>query len=323
MAEKNKNIEHIDDLIIKYLSGNSNFQEEETILNWIAENSDNKKYFQQLSDIWNISSVPAYRGKVNSEKAYYKFQNSIEKPERRKILLWVYSSAAAILLLISLFTLQSLKFDNRRFLSDNIIVSDTLPDGSIVSMNKQSSLKYYAKKIKRKRYAILEGEAFFNVKHENGIPFYVLADGVEICVTGTSFNVKTDINDIYISLVEGKLTVNFNDTSKAIFLKSGESVSINRKSKTIEGRQSIDLNDITWKTNELVFKNTSLAEVIKRLEKTYDISFQYDQNLIGSMKFDGRLNTDDLNTILSTLEVTFNINFAPSSEHTYIITAEN
>lgn len=323
MAEKEKYIETIDELIIKYLSGNSTNQEGNEILLWISKDLKNKKHFQQISDIWNISSLPAHKNKIDKNRAYNNFKKELNKSGNNKIRMWVYSSAAAVLLLISYLVLQNYKFDKSSLITDNTTISETLPDGSEVSLNKNSSILYYHKKIKRKRYAVIEGEVFFNVKHDNTNPFLVISDNIVIRVTGTSFNVKSSKNILEISLVEGSVSIDYSDTAKTFNLKAGESLLVNKKSGTIENHKQMDINNLSWKTKELVFKNTDLKEVLSRLEKIYNITIQYNPSTIESLKFDGRLGTDDLKVMINTIEITFNLDFIPDGDNKYIIRINN
>jgi transmembrane sensor len=323
MAETEKHIESIDELIIKYLSGNSTSIEENEILSWVSRDLKNRKHFQQITDIWNISSLPAHKKKIDTRQAFIEFKKNLNKIRNNKIVIMVYSSAAAILLLISFLVLQNYKFDKRNLIADNTLITGTLPDGSEVCLNKHSSLLYYHPKMKRKRCAVIDGEVYFNVKQDSTNPFLVISDNIVIRVTGTSFNVKSSENVLEISLVEGSVSVDYNDTAKTFNLKAGESILVNKKLRTIENHQPMDINNLTWKTNELVFKNTDLKDVLSRLEKIYNITFQYDPSTIRSLKFDGRLSTDDLNVIIGTIEITFNLNFIPEGEKKYSVRSNN
>ena len=319
MAETGKNIEYMDGLIIKYLSGHSTGEEENEILSWISNNPENRKHFQQVSDIWNISILPAQRNKIDSTKAFNEFEKKRSKSQKRTIPLWIYSAAASILLLISFIALENYKFDKKELLAKSEVVTNILPDGTEVELNQNSSLTYYVKKLKRKRCAYLVGEAYFDVKHDKSKPFIVYADGIQITVTGTSFNVNSGGNSIEISLVEGSISVNYCDTAKTFNLKAGESLLVNKKTRVIEFESQMDVNNLTWKTNELIFKNSSLNDVLSRLEKIYNISFSYNSSAIESLKFDGRLSTEDLDVILSTIEITFNLTITPEGENNYSI----
>lgn len=323
MAETDIYIDQIDELILKYLSGNSSGTEEKEILAWIAQNPENKKHFQQMSDVWNISLLPSSKKKIDTKKAYLQFLKNQNKQNTRKLPVWVYSVAAAILLLISFVGLQNIKSDRKYLITDNTIITDTLADGSEVSLNKHSSVTFYAKKLKRKRYAVMEGEVYFNIKHDATKPFYVIAAGSIISVTGTSFNVKCDREELVISLIEGSITVNLNDTAKVLKLKAGEKFTFNKLTGTAESNQSLDPNDLTWKTKELVFRNSHLNDVLTRLEEIYGIKFQYDKSIINELKFDGRLYTDDFQTIINTLEVTFNLKIIPESKENFVVNLNN
>jgi transmembrane sensor len=323
MMSSEKHTEYFDELILRYLSGNSTNQEEDELLSWIKHDLQNEKYFQQMSDVWYISSYSKTNNFANPQKAYNKFIVNKKRHGSFKIRKLVYFAAASLLLLISVLGLTNLKLHKKVLFSENKTISYTLPDGSEVSLNQYSSLVYYSKLFKSQRFSNIKGEVYFNVMHDRSHPFVVISDNILITVTGTTFNVKSDADLLEISLVEGSVSVGFIDAEKSRELKAGESVMLNKTLKTMDSSKPMDYNNITWKTNELVFKNTDLKDVISRIEKLYDITIQYDPSTITTFKFDGSLKSDDLELILNTLELTFNLNFVPAGEKKYTLNTVN
>ena len=76
-------------------------------------------------------------------------------------------------------------------LAQQTVLNDTLSDGSVVTINKGSSISYLSKFKGETRQVALKGEAFFNVTPNKEKPFIVSVNDVLIKVVGTSFNVKT------------------------------------------------------------------------------------------------------------------------------------
>jgi ferric-dicitrate binding protein FerR (iron transport regulator) len=147
-----------------------------------------------------------------------------------------------------------------------------LPDGSRIYLNRGSSLQYPKRFISRYRKVELTGEAWFEVAENKQKPFIISADGAEIEVVGTSFNVLTDqqANRVVVSVMEG--TVSFypreNEQQAIILTASEEGIFV---ADSMSEHPVTNENFISWKTGILKFDNTPLEDVIRVLEKHYRV----------------------------------------------------
>jgi len=151
-------------------------------------------------------------------------------------------------------------------------VSLTLQDGTTVWLNAQSTLTYPSIFTGDERRVKIQGEAYFEVAKDEKKPFIVSANGVDMKVLGTTFNVysypKEDISRI--SLVEGSLQVYFEDKeTTGVLLKPNEQVTIKGDEMAVE---NILYNDyFLWREGIYSFYNEPLANILKKLELYYDI----------------------------------------------------
>ncbi len=190
-----------------------------------------------------------------------------------------------------------------------------LTDGTKIWLNSDSKIKYpkVFKEGSLRKVELVYGEAYFevspSVKH-GGSKFKVTTNMQEVEVLGTEFNIKaySDEDNIYTTLVKGKVTIN-NGYFKE-FLEPDQQSTVNDVKQEINITQ-VDTYDITsWRRGIFSFKNTSLFEITKVLSRWYDVQFIYENKDLKNVKYNGVLDKkQNIKTILSILEVTNNINY--------------
>lgn len=119
---------------------------------------------------------------------------------------------------------------------------------------------------------------FFNVTSNPDKPMIIATDNVRVKILGTSFNLRNekDSDIITIHLEEGKVLFYSVDENEQILeqikLLPGELGIYNKKNATITKEVFNNSNYKSWETGTLDFVNAPLDEVIKTLEKTYNVS---------------------------------------------------
>src|ERR1019366_6846207 len=97
-----------------------------------------------------------------------------------------------------------------------------LSDGSVVTLNSETTLRYPAEFNGQTREVYLDGEAFFDVAKDHKHPFIVHAGKMNVRVLGTAFNIKSYANDATseTTLIRGAIEVTMSDRpSDRIILK--------------------------------------------------------------------------------------------------------
>lgn len=149
-------------------------------------------------------------------------------------------------------------------------------DGTRVYINSDSKLKYPKKFALNTREVFLEGEAYFVVAKNKNRPFIVNLNGPAIQVVGTSFNVQDypENKDIVVCLDEGSINLTL-PTEKKYPVRPGERLIYNKESNECTISRMEDMHRLSmWKQNVIVFKDTPLPEVIKVLNRWYDVDFR-------------------------------------------------
>ena len=156
-------------------------------------------------------------------------------------------------------------------------------DGTKVYINSDSKLRYPKKFALNTREVYLEGEAYFVVAKNKNRPFIVNLSGPAIHVLGTSFNVQDypENKDIVVCLDEGNINLTL-PTEKKYPVKPGERLVYNKDNQQCTISKMNDMRRLSmWKQNVIVFKDTPLPEVIKILNRWYNVEFKVeDENVL-------------------------------------------
>lgn len=150
-----------------------------------------------------------------------------------------------------------------------------LPDGTRVSLNAASSLRYPTFFSDGQRKVELTGEAYFDVAKDAGQPFVVVTGKQVIAVLGTAFNVKAYTDEPYIktTLVEGRIKVDPRNGTEAKLLSPGEQATL--ENNQLQIRKTDTREDISWMSDMFYFSDTDLHTVAHQLQRWYDIEVDY------------------------------------------------
>lgn len=180
-----------------------------------------------------------------------------------------------------------------------------LPDGSVVTLNANSLLRYPVQ-FGKSREVVLEGEAFFEVQKEEKQPFRVATGNVTTEVLGTAFNLKWDQSGqtVELEVTEGKVAFSSfqAELSERIFVSAGEQAVYHGSTNTIERFEVFNPNLISWKTKKLVFSNTTVSKVLEDASGYFDVTFVVENESIKNCKFSGTLDNPKLEDFLKALE---------------------
>jgi transmembrane sensor len=158
-----------------------------------------------------------------------------------------------------------------------------LADGTKVWLNSDTKIKYPGNFNKNQRDVYLDGEAFFEVAKNEHQPFVVHTSQVNVKVLGTKFNIKAyaDESDIETSLFEGKINLVLNNSlaenpvEKEV--EPGQSLVYSKADHQLVAKK-IPQDEINgWKNNQLIFKDDTFSNLVRRLERWYDVKVVYDE----------------------------------------------
>ena len=199
----------------------------------------------------------------------------------------------------------------------------TLPDGTQVWLNASTSLKYPVVFDKSKREVELYGEAFFDVakRTELGkrIPFIIHTGSQSIEVLGTSFNVQNYGKKIITTLVEGKVKLNFkNTTIPDQFLRPNEQATFEQVSHQFSIDPIDPFYSIAWKDGNFAFYKTPLVEVMDIIGRWYDVQVEF-KSQFEDFQFSGTISKyGDIKKLLKTIELVGGVHFELIGRKIYV-----
>ncbi len=190
-----------------------------------------------------------------------------------------------------------------------------LPDGSKVWLNSASTLSYPTAFTGKERIVKLKGEAYFEIAPRKSMPFRVESDDQIVEVLGTHFNVNSYDNEDFTktTLIEGSVKVILNTRSnisgKTKLLKPGEQSSINSSKSDIKIENVDTEKAIAWKNGYFKFKNTPIQEIMREVERWYDVELIYEGNM-PTDEFTGFVSNDvNISAVLKILEQSGGVKF--------------
>lgn len=184
-----------------------------------------------------------------------------------------------------------------------------LPDGTKVILNAGSFMKYPKRFTQDYRRIEMDGEAFFDVVHDEDKPFIVSTSDVSVKVLGTSFNVKAyDVDEqILVSVRSGKVQVDMTDAMMC--LSPDEQLVFSRKNGEIQKRNESARRATVWVDGGLYFNKTPIRSVVKELERMYNCEIE----LSGDKPYDdyiyGEHDNKSLESVLKSIQYSTDIKY--------------
>jgi len=190
-----------------------------------------------------------------------------------------------------------------------------LPDGSKVWLNSASTLSYPTTFTGNERKVQLKGEAYFEISPNKKIPFRVQSDNQIVEVLGTHFNINSYDDEDYVktTLLEGSVKVILNTKPNVIsntrLLKPGEQ-SLTKSSRSDIRIENADTEKaVAWKNGYFKFRNTPIREIMREIERWYDVELVYEGKM-PTDEFTGFISNDvKISAVLKIMEESGGVKF--------------
>ena len=201
----------------------------------------------------------------------------------------------------------------------------TLSDGTKVWLNAGSRLIYPSRFVDKTREVFLIGEAYFDVSRNERQPFVVKTTDMQLEVLGTKFNVVAYPEDFAVQaiLAEGSIEIKSAGAGrkdKGTMLEPGYLAYFNKKTMEIRTQRVNTDEYILWTEGLFSFTNTDFNRITKKLERYYNIQFQFDDPFKGGIQVSGKLDvTKDRAEVFKYLEKLTGLQVVALNERHYII----
>lgn len=312
----------IEELLPRYCEGRLSEEERLEVEAWIDESEENKRVATQTFALYLAVDTVQVMKKVDTEKALLKVKGKMSDREVRRTVWWEWTQRAAAILFIPLLTLfiwQNWKGDTGEVAemmevktSPGMTTSLTLPDGTIVYLNSESSLSYPSRFNGDFRKATLSGEAYFEVAKDPEKKFILsTTHQSQIEVLGTCFNVEAyeQNTEVITTLIEGKVDFMFEKDAgvKHVFLSPREKLVYDSETDKVRLYKTSGKSELAWKDGEVVLDNTPLEEALWMLEKRYSVKFVIKNEKLKNSSFTGTFTNQRLEKILEYFKVSSKI----------------
>lgn len=183
-----------------------------------------------------------------------------------------------------------------------------LPDSTTVQLNAGTSIKFPVTFNSLKReVTLLNGEAFFNVKHDVSKPFLVHTAQVTTQVLGTSFNIKfyKELPNIQVFVNSGKVEVHDQKHTFGFYTPQ-QQLTYNKHDQSFTRQQITGDHSLSWMHDELILDNVSFNEIAVYLQNRYSVNFNYTGKKLNhqrySVRFSNKLNINEVLDILQFID---------------------
>ena len=305
-----------EELILKLFAKNCSEAELKLLLQVIREDQSGttpevmNELFEQIRDTETVGkeTYESVWQKVATQTANAQQKTIETRPLWRQSRLVLGMAATLTLILVSLFVVQY-------FLSENWVIHQsvagqvktvTLPDGSLVTLNGNSSIRYLENWSENPiRKVQLEGEAYFKVRNfgDGTTKFQVVTSDLTVEVLGTSFNVMSWEEETGVFLEEGKINVKLDHSGdREVRLEPGELLRYSAKEQKLEPPKTVANElEVSWKQGVLEFVETPLEDILHRLVSPNDLSYTIIDEALSKREFTLRIPTEDMNAALDLL----------------------
>ena len=187
----------------------------------------------------------------------------------------------------------------------------------MVFLNAGSSLKYPVQFLEEtQREVFITGEAYLKVAKDSGNPFIVSADNLNVRVLGTEFNVSAypEDNTTEVVLVEGSVGL-YTDAQKQEYetkhtlLKPGFKGVLNKDKNNIQQEKVVTSIYTSWMKDELVFRKMTFNNILKKLERHYDVVIINKNEVLSEKIFNANFGNEPLENVLKELKENYGIQY--------------
>lgn len=295
---------------------------------WLGKNPQHQKVAMDARDIIKgIQFSPKVLPESKVNEALNQLNQKIkERSTHRKISFWTkrrrwIGAAACLILLLGLtarlfWEMSSDMIFHQTAFSEKMELA--LPDGTKVSLNANSQLKYDRE---NPRKVWLVGEAFFEVqkKPKTGENFLVHTDDLTVEVLGTAFNVHTRKEQTRVVLEEGKINLQLeNGVEKE--MAPGDLIAFSAKQNKIlqEEKTLKTAVHTSWKDGNLLFEDISLKDAMSQIAEIYGVKVTYGNDTIAAKRIHIGVPTTNLEICIKAMEIACKVKIQKSDDELII-----
>ena len=299
---------------------------------WLVDEEHTVEKDEALQKLWDDAHKRGTAADMQESYELLKKNAGIPSVPRKRTIrpIHIWQAVAAVLFIVAASSvyLSTIGKDTEANLIQQYIPTAeirtlTLPDGTQVQLNSQSTLLYPQNFTGKDRSVFLIGEANFKVKPDKRHPFIVKSNDFQVTALGTEFNVSAYPENpvLAATLISGSVLVEYNDLKSQVILKPNEQLAYNKDTRR-HCLDNPDMKEVTaWQRGELVFREMSVKDIITVLERKYPYTFEYQlKNLKEdkySFRFKDRAPLSEVMDII--VSVVGQMDYKIKGDHCYLI----
>lgn len=301
------------EILQRYVEGNVNPEEIIAVVDWLDADENNVREFMALHKLNDISLLNQADNRADNQKkkrtvSFRKIGYELAKIAAILIIFWggtkLFETNTAE---ESIVTYQTL------YVPAGQRAELILPDSTRVWLNAHSKLIYPVSFGKGNRQVELNGEAYFDVVHNEKQPFIVKTRQMDIQVLGTEFNVTSYSSDFEVSLLRGCIELSSPNLSSTYRMKEKEHIKLKNNKLIINNITDYDY--FRWKEGLICFNNESVATIIEKLKLYYDINIETHNKKFLNSRYSGKFRTKDgIEQVLKVLQIEHKFSYTKNND---------
>ena len=303
--------------ILNVITGNIDTEGKRDVYSDVKGDSDAKDLFKKAKITWALMSSARKMPDYKVEESYRALHARIFEKHSSYKLNSYFRYVAVLILVVGISALtfylgkqnsvspdSGLKYTS--VVADRGQISKViLPDSSVIWLNSGTTLTYDNNYSYRNRNLNLSGQAFLEVKKNKNLPLVVASGNLRVKVLGTRFDVNAypDDNIIKVTLESGNVELlNSTDKSFRYKLNPGQMAEFKPQSGRVEIKTVESQNYTNWKDGELIYVDSPMAEVLKRLERKFNIEIEVVNPNVYKSVFNANFKNESLKEILDYIQ---------------------
>lgn len=285
-------------LLDKYLKGKASEEEQ----NFLIRYYDLFELEEEVMKLWPKGKKELLREEIRASvwQNIYNYEKPIARIKTINRFTRVAAAAIFIAVCFSAFFYwynQPIKEQAGQRIAHQVVENQKiyLPDGSTAVVKAGSKLHYPSSfDSANTRDIYLEGEAFFDIRHNVSKPFIVHSGEISTTVLGTSFNIKAFPADknITITVIRGKVKVS-NRNKVVGTITRNQQITYNKQNGHATHAVVPVEPYMDWQKQNLLLDNVTVGEATELLEQRFDVSIVFTSEKVKSKRFTTTLIKDE------------------------------
>jgi transmembrane sensor len=225
---------------------------------------------------------------------------------------FVYAGTGMLIVSIVTYFLLKQKPEKQQavitYQSQNKPIKDSLSDGTIIFLDKNSSVVEFSGTIKESAISI-KGAAYFPEISNNLKPRRIRVGSLELRPTNVGLYLSYDsISEMSLVYVQSGIA-DLEANGEKIKLNVGEAIQYNEKTKQIELKQKVNVNKFSYATMIFEFNDTPLQEAVESIEKAYGVTIEIENKKLYACRITTRFDNKTLKEVLDVMAYTLNFEY--------------